>query len=145
MNKTDTINEFQKRIDYQNFVISRMKNIVALRKYKDVEDIYKHEERFGEFFYSKDIDLSGLLGGVLFDRVSDYYLELKDKMNKLYIIFVADGSNPKKIKLNKIGNADYDIANAVVADLLAVNEKFNEYCKSCFDRLYALSESRFPA
>jgi len=145
MTKDATIAEFQKNIDYQNFVVSRTKNIINLKKYKDFDSIYKHEEHFGEFIYSKNSNLSELLGGFLFDRLNDYYLEVKDKFKRLYIIFIADGSNPKKIKFNKIGNADYDIAKAVLGDLIEVNNKLNEYCKSAMDRLHALSESKFQA
>ena len=59
------------------------------------------------------------------------------------MIFVEDASNPKRIKYKKVSEADYDIARAVLADLIALNDKFNEYCSSSFDRLYALSESKF--
>ena len=128
MNKMQTIAEFKKRIETQNFTVSRIKNIVSMKKHKDLEDVYGQEENFGEFFYSKDINLSDLLGGFLYDRINDYYTELKNSFAKIYMIFVEDASN---------------IARAVLADLIALNDKFNEYCNSSFDRLYALSESKF--
>jgi hypothetical protein len=143
MNKTQTIAEFKKRIETQNFTVSRIKNIVSMKKHKDLEDVYGQEESFGEFFYSKDINLSDLLGGFLYDRINDYYTELKNNFAKIYMIFVEDASNPKRIKYKKVSEADYDIARAVLADLITINDKFNEYCNSSFDRLYALSESKF--
>ena len=56
MNKLQTIAEFKKRIETQNFAVSRIKNIISMKKHKDLEDIYGQEESFGEFFYSKDIN-----------------------------------------------------------------------------------------
>ena len=34
MNKTQTIAEFKKRIETQNFTVSRIKNIVSMKKHK---------------------------------------------------------------------------------------------------------------
>ena len=143
MNKLQTIAEFKKRIETQNFAVSRIKNIISMKKHKDLEDIYGQEESFGEFFYSKDINLGDLLGGFLYDRINDYYIELKNDISKIYMIFVEDASNPKRLKYKKISKADYDIARSVLSDLVTINDKFNEYCNSSFDRLYALSESKF--
>ena len=143
MNKLQTITEFKKRIETQNFAVSRIKNIISMKKHKDLEDIYGQEESFGEFFYSKDINLGDLLGGFLYDRINDYYIELKNDISKIYMIFVEDASNPKRLKYKKISEADYDIARSVLSDLVTINDKFNEYCNSSFDRLYALSESKF--
>lgn len=53
MNKTQTIAEFKKRIETQNFTVSRIKNIVSMKKHKDLEDVYGQEESFGEFFTQK--------------------------------------------------------------------------------------------
>ena len=83
------------------------------------------------------------MGGFLYDRINDYYIELKNDISKIYMIFVEDASNPKRLKYKKISEADYDIARSVLSDLVTINDKFNEYCNSSFDRLYALSESKF--
>ena len=35
MNKLQTIAEFKKRIETQNFAVSRIKNIISMKKHKD--------------------------------------------------------------------------------------------------------------
>ncbi|NLK66222.1 MAG: hypothetical protein GX282_01975 [Campylobacteraceae bacterium] len=142
MSKSTIISTFKDAMSHHDFVTTRVRNAIKYEMEKEVAELAKEDDKFGDAMENPTYKLQELMGSIMHHNLMEHHRKIKEAREEIFEIIIKD-IDSKKPKFNKLTPANREILKSKADDMGHIQDSMKRLYNASLLRLNALSEDKF--